>query len=218
MRYVIRKAEKTDISFLVDCVINSEKINTDIISYCSLFEITEEDLRTQVTLAFTEEMSVFVWDVNQWLVMLNDNEEIVAGLAYWIEPPEVNSETQKFQFLSYLNKSKVRDAQFMARFEAIKKLQIPRNSGLVQLDFLYTQPEYRGQGLMSQLIKFVFNQFAIHNFQIQVLGSNLSAIKLYKKLAFETNIVVTLKGLHEAKLMPDDTKLNMIKHGTNRNL
>jgi ribosomal protein S18 acetylase RimI-like enzyme len=71
---------------------------------------------------------------------------------------------------------------------------------------------------MTELIEFVFNKYAGKSFQIQVLGSNLSAIKLYKKLAFETNIVVTSKGIYEAKLMPDDTKLNMIKHGTIRNL
>ncbi len=215
MRYLIRKAEKTDIQFLVDCVINSERIHTDVISYCGLFNITEEELRRQIILAFNEEMSVFVWDIDQWLVMLTEDKKNIAALAVWVESTEFNSETQKFQFLSYLNKSKIRDGEFISRFEAIKKLYIPRDIGLVQLDFLYTQPEYRGQGLMTELIEFVFNKYANKSFQIQVLGSNVPAIKLYKKLTFETNIVLTSPGTQEAKLMADDTKLNMIKHGTN---
>jgi len=213
MNFFIRKADSSDIPFLVKAVIHAEKLHTDIISYCTLFSISEAEFADQVQLAFDEEIGVPAWDFQNWSVATNERNTPLAAIAHWKEAGGRGSESQKFQFLSMINKSKVNENQVKGQFELLQQLGIPRIVGFIQLDFLFTDSYWRGKGIMSKLIKNIFQNFPNETFQIQVLGVNENAIQLYNKLGFKENERRNVEGLKEKRLMADDVKINMINHG-----
>ena len=218
MTFSIIKAREQDIPFLVDSVINAEKLDTNIISYCSLFNISEMLLKEQLLEAFQEKMGIIVWDINQWIVALDENGKAIAALAYWMENNLADSETQKFKYLSFLNKSNVNHPNFQVVFQALKKIQIARETNVIQLDFLYTKPQYQGKGIMSSLIKNVISRHPNNKFQIQVLQCNEKAKRLYEKLGFIEDICKTEIGLKHNNILADDTKFNLTYYGTKSNL
>jgi ribosomal protein S18 acetylase RimI-like enzyme len=213
MNFVIRKAESSDIPFLVKAVIHAEKLQTDIISYCTLFSISEEEFADQVQLAFEEEMGIPAWNFQNWSVAMNESNTPLAAISHWKEAGGRGSESQKFQFLSVVNKSKVNENQLKAQFELLQQLGIPRTVGFIQLDFLFTDIQWRGKGIMSKLIQNIFKIFPNETFQIQVLGVNKNAIQLYKKLGFKENERREVDGIKVKRLLADDVKINMINHG-----
>jgi GNAT superfamily N-acetyltransferase len=218
MKFSIIKARDQDIPFLVDSVINAEKLDTNIISYCTLFNINERVLKEQIKEAFQESMGIIVWDINQWLVAVDEKGNAIAALAHWIENILLDSETQKFKYLSFLNKSNLNNPNFEIVFQALKKIQIHREANVCQFDFLYTKPEFQGKGIMSSLIKNAISHHPNSKFQIQVLECNDKAKRLYEKLGFIQDICKTEKGLKQNNILADDTKINLTYHGTKPDL
>ncbi len=213
MKYKIRKAEINDIPFLIQSVFQSEKIGTDIISYCTLFDIPENTLSEQLNEAFIEDFEILPWSLNHWYVSVNERDTPIAALAYWREPEISNSEIQKFQYLSFINKNKVTQPDFMNRYDLLKQIAINREPNHYQFDFLFTEDEYRGQGIMFNMMNVLINESSSSNFQIQVLESNSKAKKLYERIGFVENKRITLSGLKEKKLLADNTKINMVFYG-----
>jgi ribosomal protein S18 acetylase RimI-like enzyme len=213
MTFKIRKAESKDIPFLIQSIFQSEKIGTDIISYCTLFDIDENTLNEQLTEAFIEDYKILPWNLKNWYVSENEIESPLAALAFWLEPENSNSEIQKFQYLSFVNKSKVAKPEFTHRYDLLKQVAINREPNHYQFDFLYTKIEFRGQGIMLKMMKDLITQSASSNFQIQVLKSNSNAKKLYERIGFVENKRITLNGLKENKLLADNTKINMFFYG-----
>jgi len=213
MKFSIRQAKISDVDFLIESMIHAEKFDTDIVSYCTLFEISQPIFVEQVKIAFIDGLDIFPWDCKHWLVATNEKGKLIAAMASWNEPEFMGTETKKFQFLCYLNKSKVQDSQFQHRFDLLKKMDIPREPNYIQLDFLYTHHDYRGKGIMSNMIKHVITKHLGSQFQIQVLGGNEIAKRLYERMGFVENKHIHLKGIKANRLLADDIKINMLLNG-----
>lgn len=213
MKLIIRKAQPTDIPFLVESVIQAEKLDTEIISYCTLFEISEEKLRDQIASAMINEEGITPWEIKHWYVAANQNNQPLAALCAWEEFNTIGTEIQKFQYLNFCNKPNLQDNEFLSRMAMLKQIAIPRVPHFIQLDALFTDSKFRGMGIMSELIQFVFNKYQQKTFQIQVLGCNQGAINLYKKLGFKEQSSAFCDGLKENRLLADQTKFNLIRNG-----
>lgn len=213
MNYNIRIATTNDIPFLVESVIEAEKAGSDIISYCSLFNINQQKLSEIINNAFTDEVGVVVWDVNTWIVLEDSQGNTIAGLASWIESDNLASEKQKFQYLNYVLRPDLNDKDFKTKISQLQKGALPRNKNSRQLDFLYTNPNFRGKGIMKMLIGYAINNCSESCLQLQVLSSNYSAIKLYEKMGFIEERRLTCNGLKSKGLLADDTKICMTYYG-----
>jgi GNAT superfamily N-acetyltransferase len=66
------------------------------------------------------------------------------------------------------------------------------------LGFMFTHPEYRGQGVNSKIIEELKNwckSLGIHELRLDVYSGNPSAIKAYEKVGFNKHLINMRAGL-----------------------
>lgn len=209
MNFNIRKALSTDIPFLTESVVEAEHAGTEIISYCTLFNIDKQKLVELISGAFSNQVGVQVWDINSWWVVEDHSGIPRAALASWIETGNTSTEMQKFQYLCYMLRADFTNPELKAKIQLLQKVAIPRKVGATQIDFVFTDKKYRGLGLMNMLLKHCILDNAHGYIQLQVLSKNFAAIKLYEKMGFKEESRLTCEGIEAHKLLADDTKLCM---------
>jgi GNAT superfamily N-acetyltransferase len=212
MKLNFRKAISTDIPFLIESVIFAEKIDNQTISFCTLFGIDEGIFGHQIYVAMSEKEGILPWDIDHWYVAANNENKPIAALSAWEEPDSFGSEIQKFQYLNFCNKPNLQSSDFLFNVHLLTQLAIPREPSFIQLDSLYTKEIYRGKGIMSGLIEFIFASNPKRTFQIQALGCNQGAIKLYKAKGFIQHTYKHYEGLKERNLLADNTKINFLRY------
>ena len=82
----------------------------------------------------------------------------------------------------------------------IMEKQTVRGEKDVYIDYLTTDKKYRGEGIATKLINFVFNELDFEECYIEVLSKNKNAKRLYEKIGFEEykriyNPFIMLQGL-----------------------
>lgn len=209
MNFNIRKAVSADIPFLTESAIEAEHAGTEIISYCTLFNIDKQKLVELIRRAFSNQEGVQVWDINSWWVVEDRQGIPRAALASWIETGKTSTEMQKFQYLCYMLRTDFTNQEFKIKIQLLQKVAIPRKVGATQIDFVFTDKKYRGLGLMNMLLQHFILDNAHGYIQLQVLSKNFAAIKLYEKMGFKEESRLTCEGLETQKLLADDTKLCM---------
>lgn len=53
-----------------------------------------------------------------------------------------------------------------------------------EINYIYVSSEYRGIGIASSLINYIFDNYDLDSITLEVRSSNIAAINLYKKLGF----------------------------------
>jgi len=213
---MIRLAIPSDKDFITRCIIESEKSGSEIFPYSAILGLTKNEFKQGIIEIFDEEIPNQPWTLDHWLIYEIDGKA-AAGLCYWVEQGGMkSSEMLKSQMLSY---------QFSNHWEASKEkltlvssINIPRKKGYTQLEHLYTHPNYRGKGLMKQLINWVFNQSknitSNRGFEIQLLKSNSAALSLYEYMGFIVESTQCEPEVERLTLLSSDCKVQMIKqHG-----
>lgn len=211
---MIRRATLKDNDFIVSCIIESEKSGSDIFPYSAILGLTQNEFSQGIIEIFEEEIPNQPWTLDHWLIYEIDGKA-AAGLCYWVEQGGMaSSEMLKSQMLSY---------QFATQWKASKEnltvvsgINIPRKKDYIQLEHLYTNPDYRGQGLMKQLIKWVLdsheNDLSNKGFEIQLLKSNSAALSLYEYMGFIVESTQCEPEVERLTLLSSDCKVQMIKH------
>lgn len=80
------------------------------------------------------------------------------------------------------------------------------------LGFMYTHPEYRGQGLNQQIIKELIHwahQQGVEDFYLDVYAQNQGAIRAYEKAGFHSSMIemqLTIPQTDTEKSVPDSNK------------
>lgn len=59
------------------------------------------------------------------------------------------------------------------------------NSSSIYIDYIITNPNYRGNGIASELIKYIYKLLEYGEYFLDVSSRNRKAIQLYKKMGFE---------------------------------
>lgn len=197
------------LSFILDAIIESEKSNSSNISYCTLFNITESEFRSTLTLIFQEEISHFPWLLSNWVIGCVGSKPICA-LSFWLENPTFSSELNKLQALNYHLKSKVEASKFSYLLRKLQSVSLPRVPHFLQMEHMYTLPEYRGRGYIKNLIQFVLANNTNNYSQIQLTANNQSALKAYLSIGFKICESKCEEGLVNLKLLANDCKFNLI--------
>jgi len=212
----IRNATDADKDFLITSIIEAEKSGSDIISYCSIFSISENELEELLRNILDENIEGQELCVSNFLIAEVDGEK-AAALSTWIEKEDGMSSSfiKSNLLMHFLDREKMMAAS--GALSLIKETNIEREDKALQIECVYTGPGYRGLGLIKLLIDEHIKVRqdkgrTFHKAQIILLKNNLSALRAYEKAGFA---VVKEKNCTDPsifKLLSCDTKILMEKN------
>lgn len=209
----IRKATTQDIPFAIECIIESEKSGSDIFPYGQLFGIDETRFSQIISDIFDEEIPNQPWCLDHWYILDDAEGNAAAGLSCWVEGiGGSNSDLLKSQLLHYYLKDVWSEST--EKLSITASVSIPRLSGFLQLEHLFTRATHRGKGYMKFLMNHVLNSHADTQAEIQLLESNQAAVSLYSNMGFIVNQRQCNEDILRLSLLSGSCKLQMIKqHG-----
>jgi predicted GNAT family acetyltransferase len=186
---MIRRATADDRNFIVEAIIAAEKSNSSVLSYAGIFDLTEAAVADLLIQALEEEVEGQEICTAHFLVA-EINDKLAAACASWIEAKEgVSSGQIKANLLFHLLGKTVWE-QSANRLKAIAETSLERTPGAVQLEAVYTRPEFRGKGLTAKVI---CEHLRLHSAQppaptkaqVILLKANTIAAGVYRKIGFE---------------------------------
>lgn len=188
--YVIRAATTADVDFLAEAIISAEKSNSPRLGLATLFGLTEVEARTLIIAMLLEEVDGCEYSISSFLVVEHEGRA-VAAVAGWLEgaEDEMPSGLLKSNLIGFTFPPES-IALLRTRADVISGIQIDREMGSVQIEYVYADPGQRGKGLAGKLIKAHLARFPeTRKAQVQAFSDNRVAIGLYERLGF--NIVHT---------------------------
>jgi len=213
--YLIRQATKDDIPFLVDTIIEAEKSGTTILTYTTIFGLSEIDARHYITKMLEEEIDGCELSVSGFILAEKEGD-IAGAVGAWVEGSEgIPSNILKGNLLRcVLPSSCLQRAAGLN--EVVRDLHLDYVSGTIQIGLVYVTPPARGKGMVPLLINSGINKLKavypdIKEAYIQVFGNNLPAIRAYEKTGFEVVIRKTASLKETGRFMPDICKVLMKK-------
>lgn len=215
--YTIRKATIDDIEFLADVVIAAEKGATDVLSYATLFGISEDKAKEFIVSMFDEEIEGCEFSIESFLIVEHNNVP-VASFGSWIEgfDGEAPSKIIKSNLINFtFGKDCI--TTLIANAGVVKEIITEREPMALQFEYLYVSEEYRGKKLSDLLIK-THEENALKIYpelkkaQVQLYKNNVNAIKVYEKNGF--SVAAESKSNHPQVLdfLPCDEKYVMEKN------
>ncbi len=179
----------SDIDFITTAVFAAVKSGTDILTYSTLFEKSEEELLP----LFKEMIKEDIEGQELWLSGFLLAEEYdgtpAATCCAWIEGEKGPSSMLTAQLLSFtLGTETYKKA--LEKQEVIESMRIDRAEGAVQIEHVYTAPNYRGRGLAARVIEkqielYKFIQPEIQKAQIILFKTNQNALNAYTNMGFK---------------------------------
>ena len=184
----IRKATVVDIPFLVDTIIEAEKSGTDILTYTTIFGLSEAEARKYIIDMLLEEVDGCELSISSFLIAQKEGQ-YAAAVGAWIEGYEgMSSSVLKGNLLNYtLPKACIEKAISLNKL--VKDLHIEYIDNSIQIGLVYVSENFRGLGLANILIEEQLKQLlqiapGITESYVQVFGNNKAAIKSYEKSRF----------------------------------
>jgi ribosomal protein S18 acetylase RimI-like enzyme len=187
--YKIRKAEKKDTSFLIRAIIEADKSGKSSSSYCNLLSISENEFCEIIENIFEEELEDVEFGFSSFYVVTDIENKPIAACSVWIEGENgIPSWQQRMMALrSFCRKESIE--HMLSLQDAIKGFMPNRVISTVQLESVFVDPNYRGQGIVTMLLNFIIDLFSKVEektvFEVMTYSNNQSAINLYTKLGFE---------------------------------
>jgi hypothetical protein len=209
--FIIRPATIKDIPFLADTIIEAEKAGTDILSWSTIFGLTEAETRKYISVMLSEEVDGCELSVSSFLVA-EINGQVVAALSAWIEGKNNESSIQlKGNLLSYVLP---RDCIIRASaiYPVIQEVHIDYIPGSIQKGAGYIVRDFRNKNLFQILTNEIIERLLksdpnIAQAYTQIYGCNIPAIKANEKIDFK--IVMEKQSSNEEILryLPSNRKL-----------
>jgi len=214
--FVIREATSGDIPFLVDTIIQAEKSGTSILTYTTIFGLTEGETRNYLARMLEEEIDGCELSVSGF-VLAEQEGSIAGSVGAWVEGSEgVPSNVLKGNLLSYVLPHSCLERAVKLN-SIVRDLHIDYAQDKIQIGLVYVAPEARGKGLVSILIDYKISMLKrlypkANEAFIQVFGNNIPAIRAYEKAGFEVILRKTASLPETIKYMPDTCKILMRKY------
>jgi ribosomal protein S18 acetylase RimI-like enzyme len=214
--FTIRPAIPDDIPFLVDTIIEAEKSGTSVLTYTTIFGLTEAEARECIAKMLEEGVDGCELSVSGFILAEKDNQ-IAGAVGEWIEGSEgIPSGILKGNLLRYtLPPQCFEKASTLNKI--VNDLHIEYVTNTIQIGLVYVAPEARGKGLVSILIDHKIDSLKESNphvkeAYVQVFGNNLPAIRAYEKAGFETVFRKDASLLETSDFMPYTSKILMKKY------
>lgn len=208
--HAIRPATTADVDFLAEAIIAAEKSNSPRLGLATLFGLTEEEVRALIIAMLMEDVDGCEYSISSFLVVEHGGRA-VAAVAGWLEGSEddMPSGLLKSNLIGFTFPPES-IALLRTRAEVISGIQIDREMGSVQIEYVYAHPDQRGKGLAAKLIAAHFARFPrVRKAQVQAFSDNPVAIGLYKRLGFRIVHTFTSKNPDTIRFMPFHEKVLM---------
>lgn len=214
---VIRRANSEEMSFVVQAILEAEAGGLGPIPWCALFELTQAEFKKIIVQILEEELEGQEWCLPQFFIAYYQGQP-VAALSAWTEQSGGQSSAMLMSSLVYHFIPAEKRESAEDRLNKFSQLRISRTPGTLQLESIYTHPDYRGKGIMRQLITEVIHQEKRANpelAQVEIIlsGSNLAARAAYEKAGFDCVEVVKYSGAESEilSLFPGTSRIKMSK-------
>lgn len=184
----IRQAVASDIPFLVECIIAAEKSGTDKLSYCTIFDLAEFELRAMLAEILAEDIIGQELCVSGFFVA-EAAGTLAGAVCAWVEGSERKPSgiLKGNLLLHFLGQQKIGLAT--ANLKLVEELSLSRTRGALQLESIFVARSYRGCGICGQLM--AAQQKAaqekhpeIKTAQIMLMKTNDQAYRAYEKSGF----------------------------------
>jgi ribosomal protein S18 acetylase RimI-like enzyme len=212
--FAIRQATINDVPFICEAIIGAERSLGDRAGIAALFDLSEEDAGKLIGDMLCEEIDGCEFSVSSFLVACA-HEVPIAAAAGWIEglPDGMASSLLKANLIGYtFPHSNVKAAA--SRRDVVKGIQIEREAGTLQIEYVFTDAAHRGQRLAGQLIDAHIlrgrsNSPALAKAQVQVFTDNAPAIAAYARLGFRPMRTYRTDHPDALRYLPSAEKLLM---------
>jgi GNAT superfamily N-acetyltransferase len=185
----IRKAVDSDIEFVTETIVQAEKGNGDSISYCKLFNISEEEFRTVLRKILAEKIGNFEFSLENFKIAEADGISIAAYGA-WLEGREgISSGLLKISALrSFLGKENI--AHYKLFVPVADEISIRRQAGTIQFESIYIVEEYRGKNIGKKLVQALLQDLTakhpgVERAQVQLIKQNTVSLHAHQKYGFK---------------------------------
>jgi len=187
--YLIRKAKPSDIPFLADVVIASEKAMSDRLSFTTLFNKPEEEVKQLIIQMFEEEVDGCELSLSSFIVTEFEGQPI-SGSGAWIEGFNGNmpSGILKSNLISYtFGKESIE--YLKTKSHIVKDVMVDREPMTLQLEYFHIKNEHLGKGLDDLLMKRIEeNALAeypeLKKVQCQIFKNSVFSIKILLRHGF----------------------------------
>ena len=209
----IRQAVAGDTSFLIESIIAAEKSGTDKLSYCTLFGISEVELRLLLIEILAEDIAGQELCISGFLIAEIEGQP-AGAVCSWIEgsggkPSGILKGNLLFHFFGH--------ARIVAAAENLKlaeDLSLARMGGALQIESVFVPAQFRGRGICRQLIAAHQDEARRRcpqpmKAQIQLVKSNDNAFRAYEKLGFSIVAERQSQNQRIMELLPSASKILM---------
>jgi len=214
--YIIRKAVGADNDFIADAIIAAEKSGTEKAAIATIFNLPESEIKKNLAACLQEETTGSELSLDSYL-LAEKKGEAVAAVAGWIEGYEngISSRAIRTNLIQYFFPKESISAAY-ANSSVIQGLLIEREKLSLQIEYVYTKTEHRGQGLATGLIKqhiqnAIFHYPLLKKVQVQVFSNNTGAVTVYEQLGFTISKRLTSHHHETLSYLPYNEKLLMEK-------
>lgn len=209
-KYSVREATLNDLDFIVNAIIEAEKSGSEVLSYSTVFNLSETEIREIFRQMILEEIDGCEFSITNYLVA-ETNGIVVAAIGAWVEQEEVSSSIIKSNLLSfYLPPSSIIYASQNAKITS--ELVIDHTIGALSLVVVYISPEHRGQGLFDVLVNsHILRSPGVQELSIQVMANNLFAIRSYERNGFKKWLVKKTENEKIREFLPYNEKVLLKK-------
>lgn len=230
MDIVLRKAEGKDKDFVIKSIIEATKSGFDILSYATIFRMTEEEVLKLLADILDEDMEGQELCLGSYLIA-EINGENVAAIGGWIEMESgmASHYITSNLLMHYMDRNLLMQAEPALRL--VKETFIQREPGALQLEIAYldneallemqrkdtfTLEEFRKLDLVGKLIaehiKLAKERNPnINRVQALFFQNNARSIRAYQKAGFAITKEAKCSNPAILEILPCDTKIMMEK-------
>jgi ribosomal protein S18 acetylase RimI-like enzyme len=213
-QYLFREATMEDVPFLAEVMISAEKSGTDRLGLATLCGISEEELRSLFIAMLHEEVDGCEYSVTSFLIAEYDGRP-VAAVAAWIEgqPDGVPSMILKSNLLAFtFPPEHLKSLQ--AHKASLAELQIERERGTLQIEYMHVDHAHRGQRLAGRLIEEQIRRSLTKDpppsrVQMQPYSNHAAALAAYERIGFRKVRTFTGSDAAMGRILPHTERLLM---------
>jgi ribosomal protein S18 acetylase RimI-like enzyme len=186
---LIRSAAESDIDFIAETIIRAEKGMGNTISYCYLFNLTEEELLEVIRKILLEDIPHFEFSLRSFKIA--EVGGIRAGAyAAWIEAAEgiASGFLKTAAFRSFVSREQMQ--HFRETAAVAETIGISREPGTLQFESIWIREEYRGLGIGNRLVQAQIETLSsehpgLEKAQVQIIKQNLISLLAHRKYGFQ---------------------------------
>jgi GNAT superfamily N-acetyltransferase len=185
----IRNAVDSDIEFVTETIVQAEKGNGDLISYCKLFNINESEFRTVLKKILEEKIGNFEFSLANFKIA--EVNGIKAG-AYgaWLEGEDgISSGILKISALkTFLRKENIIHYKLSAA--VVDEISIRRQPGTIQFESVYIVEKFRSKNIGKMLVQALLDDLikkhpGVESAFVQLIKQNSVSLQAHQKYGFK---------------------------------